>query len=241
MPKYRRYISDLFQARAVQLGWKEKPGEDDDSRLLRPAVVGAVAIHAEDPAFIEQAKKLAWAWLDDYKAVDPEMLQDVMLTAARHGDRALFDRMHEQAKKETDENARGTLLAALGAFRDPAILKAAYAIVLTDEFQPRESINVFFATTSFPDTREIGYEFVKQNWDALIAKLPTDFGAFLPYAAIGYCDSQHRADAEAFFKDRVTKVVGAPRNLAQVLESISLCAANKEANEPSVVEFLTKY
>ncbi|MGO9348747.1 MAG: ERAP1-like C-terminal domain-containing protein, partial [Terriglobales bacterium] len=104
-----------------------------------------------------------------------------------------------------------------------------------------ESINVFFATTSFPDTRELGYDFVKQNWDALIAKLPTDFGAFLPYAAVGFCDGQHRSDAEAFFKDRATKVVGAPRILAQVLESISLCAANKEANEPSVVEFLTKY
>jgi alanyl aminopeptidase len=241
MPKYRRYLSDMFQARAEQLGWKDRPGEDDDSRLLRPAIVGVVAIHAEDPAFIEQAKKLAWAWLDDHKAVDTDMLQDVMITAARHGDRALFDRIHDQAKKETDERVRATLLAALGAFRDPAILKTAFAIVLTDEFDPRESLNVFFATSSFPDTRELAYEFVKQNYDALIAKLPTDFGAVLPYAAVGFCDAQHRADAEAFFKDRVTKVVGAPRNLAQVLETINLCATNKEANEPSVVEFLTKY
>ena len=241
MPKYRRYLSDMFLARAEQLGWKDKPGEDDDTRLLRPAIVGAVAIHAENPAMIEQAKKLAWAWLDDRKSVDTDMLANVMITAARHGDRALFDRMHEQAKKETDETARATLLAAMGAFRDPTILKTAHAIVLTDEFQPRESMNIFFATSSFPDTRELGYEFVKQNWDALIAKLPTDFGAVLPYAAVGFCDTQHRTDAEAFFKDRVTKVVGAPRNLAQVLESISLCAANKEANEPSVVEFLTKY
>jgi alanyl aminopeptidase len=231
----------MFQARAEQLGWKDRPGEDDDSRLLRPAIVGVVAIHAEDPAFIEQAKKLAWAWLDDHKAVDTDMLQDVMITAARHGDRALFDRIHDQAKKETDERVRATLLAALGAFRDPAILKTAFAIVLTDEFDPRESLNVFFATSSFPDTRELAYEFVKQNYDALIAKLPTDFGAVLPYAAVGFCDAQHRADAEAFFKDRVTKVVGAPRNLAQVLETINLCATNKEANEPSVVEFLTKY
>ena len=241
MPKYRRYISDLFQARAEQLGWKARPGEDDDSRLLRPAVVGVVANHAEDPAFIEQAKKLAWAWLDDRKAVDTDMLSDAMIAAARHGDRALFDRIHAQAKKETDEVARGTLLVALGSFRDPEILKAAQAIVLSDEFQGRESISILFSSVGDPATRDLGYDFVKQNWDALIAKLPTDFGAFLPYAAVGYCDSQHRADAEAFFKDRVTKVVGAPRNLAQVLETISLCAANKDANEASVVEFLSKY
>jgi alanyl aminopeptidase len=240
-PKYRRYISDLYKARAEQLGWKDRPGEDDDSRMLRPVVVGAVAIRAEDAAFVEQGKKLAVAWLDDHKAVDRDMLGDVMETAARNGDRALFDRIRAQAKKETDEEVRGTLLAALGSFRDPEIQKTALGIVMTDEFQAREAIYILFAASSFPENNDLNFDFVKQNWDALIAKLPIDFGAYLPYGAIGYCDNRHRADAEAFFKDRVTKVVGAPRILAQVLETIDLCAANKAANEASVAEFLNKY
>ena len=46
---------------------------------------------------------------------------------------------------------------------------------------------------------------------------------------------------EAFFKDRSTKYTGGPRNLDQVLESISLCAASKSANEASVAEFLKNY
>jgi cytosol alanyl aminopeptidase len=241
LPKYRRYISDLYKARAEQLGWKDRPGEEDDIRLLRPAIVGAVTNKAEDPAFIEQANKLALAWLDDHKAVDPDMLNVVLIGAAKHGDRALFDRMRAQAKKETTEDVRRTLLAALGSFRDPAILKIAMPIVLTDEFDNRESIRILFAARNYPGSRDLAYEFVKQNWDALIAKLPTDYGAFLPFVADQYCDNQHRADAEAFFTGRATKYAGGPRNLAQTLEVVSLCAANKDANEASVIEFLKNY
>jgi len=241
IPKYQRYMSDLYKARAQQLGWKDRPGEDDDSRLLRPRVVEVVTDHAEDPAFVDQAKKLALAWLDDHKAVDPDMLDVVLTAAARHGDRAVFDRMRAQVKKETEEEVRKTLLDALGSFHDPAILKTALAIVLTDEFTNRESIEILFSTRQFPETRDLAYDFVKQNWDALIAKLPTDWGAFLPFIASHYCDNQHRADAEQFFTGRATKYAGGPRNLAQLLETVSLCVANKSANETSVAEFLKKY
>ena len=238
---YRRYMSDQYKPRAEQLGWKAKAGEDDDSRLLRPNLFGVVANQAEDREFIEQGMKLALAWLEDHKAVDPDMVSAVLNTAARHGDRSLFDRLRAQAKKEADENLRGWLLSAMGSFRDPAITKVALPIILTDEFDNRESLTILFNAAASPQTRDIAYDFLKQNWDTLVAKLPTDFGAFLPFAAGNYCDPQHRADAEAFFKDRSTKYTGGPRNLSQVLEGISLCAANKDASQSSVAEFLKNY
>jgi alanyl aminopeptidase len=62
-----------------------------------------------------------------------------------------------------------------------------------------------------------------------------------PYIAAGYCDAVHREDVEAFFKDRSTKYTGGPRILAQVLEGIDLCMAYKQAQAPSVAEFLQQY
>jgi hypothetical protein len=129
----------------------------------------------------------------------------------------------------------------MGSFSDPAITRVALPIILTDEFDNRESLAILIGAVASSQTRDVAYDFVKQNWDALVAKLPTDFGAFLPYAARRYCDRQHRADAEAFFKDRSTKYAGGPRILSQVLESIGICAANKDANQSSVVEFLKNY
>jgi alanyl aminopeptidase len=133
------------------------------------------------------------------------------------------------------------LLFSLGLFPDPEIAKVALPIVLTDEFDNRESLGILFGVSQSRKTRDLAYDFVKQNWDALVAKLPTDTGAFLPYVAGGYCDAGHRQDTEDFFKGRSTKYAGGPRTLSQVLEGIDLCIAYKQAQAPSVAEFLKQY
>ena len=200
-----------------------------------------MANEAEDPEAIAEAKKLAVAWLDDHKAVAPDMVGVVLTTAARHSNRELFDRMRRAAKQEKDENFRGTLLFSLGLFENPAIIKVAMPIVLTDEFDNRESLAILVAVSQSAKTRDLAYDFVKQNWDALTTKLPTDMQAYAPQIAAGYCDAGHRQDVDSFFKDRSTKYTGGPRTLAQVLEGIDLCVAYKQAQQPSVVEFLQQY
>jgi cytosol alanyl aminopeptidase len=241
VPRYRQYLMDLYGGRAQSLGWKASPGETDDARLLRPQVLDVVANQAEDAEAIAEAKKLAAAWLDDHKAVAPDMVRVVLGTAARHGDRELFDRMRAAARQEKDENFREALLFRLGFFPDPEIVKIAMPIVLTDEFDSRQSLAIIGGVEQSPNTRDLAYAFVKQNWDALTAKLPTDMQADAPSIAVGYCDRAHRQDVEAFFKDRSTKFTGGPRILAQVLEGIDLCIAYKQEQAPSVAEFLKQY
>ena len=239
--KYHEYLERIYGARARQLGWKPKPGESDNERLLRPNVVAVVAIEAQDGDLIAQAKSLAQAWLDDHKAVDPEVADSVLVTAAKYGDRPFFDHLRAAAKREQNEDLRRTMLFAMGLFPDPEIVKLALSIVLTDEFDIRQSLLIVFGAARFPPTRDLAYDFVKQNWDALTAKLPTDSGAYLPDVAGGYCDEAHRQDAASFFQGRSTKYSGGPRNLAQMLEGIDLCVAFKKAQQPSVTEFLKSY
>ncbi|HXJ91987.1 MAG TPA: M1 family metallopeptidase [Terriglobia bacterium] len=240
-PRYHQYLMDVYGERARSLGWKASADESDDARFLRPQVLSIIANGAEDPEAIAEAKKLTAAWLDDHKAVAPDMVGVVLITAARHGDRQLFDRMRAAAKQEKDESFRRTLLFSLGLFPDPEMAKVAMPIVLTGEFDNRQSLDILFGVSQLTRTRDLAYDFVKQNWDALVAKLPTDTGAFLPYIAGGYCDAGHRQDVEDFFKGRSTKYAGGPRNLDQVLEGIDLCIAYKQAQEPSLAEFLKQY
>jgi hypothetical protein len=125
LSRYRQYLMDAYGGRAHSLGWKVSPGETDDARLLRPLVLRVIAKQAEDPEAIAEANRLAAAWLDDHNSVAPDMVEAVLVIAARHGDRDLFDRMRAAAKREKDEDFRGTLLECLGFFPDPAILKVA--------------------------------------------------------------------------------------------------------------------
>jgi hypothetical protein len=60
---------------------------------------------------------------------------------------------------------------------------------------------------------------VKEHYDRLVAKLPraasSDMSAEPPLVAGGYCDEEHHAEGEAFFKDRAPKTTGGPRTLAE--------------------------
>lgn len=245
-PNYARFIRKTYGARAHALGWREKPGEDEDVRLLRPTLLRLVAGDGEDKALIAEASSLARRWLQDHQTMDPDLLSAILHIAAMYGDRALFDRFYAEAKKTSDRTERARLLSAMGSFRDADILKAALSIALTEEFDSLESVapvlgargNPTFSVTRDPKTRALVYEFVKQNFDALVAKLPRDSGANLARVASGFCDEEHRADVEAFFKDRATKFVGGPRILAQTLEQIRLCSAFRRAQQTSVAAFL---
>jgi alanyl aminopeptidase len=240
-PHYARYIRKIYGPRARALGWRPRKGEDDETRLLRPQLLGLVAGEGEDPVLIAEAGRLARRWLDDRRSLDGDLVGPILRIAARNGDRALFDRLHAEARKTTDLRQRNDLLWAMSAFRDAEILKAAFAIPLTDEFHPTEAMGLIWGPSGDPKTRPLAYEFVKTNFDALVAKLPRDEGAYLPYIAGGFCDEERRAEVEAFFKDRSTKFTGGPRVLAQVLEGIRLCTALKTAQQPSLEAFLMKF
>jgi alanyl aminopeptidase len=240
-PNYARFIRKMYGEQAQKLGWRAMPNEDDNTRLLRLTLLGFVAGDGEDRRLIAEARKLARQWLYTRQGIDADMIGAVLGTAARNGDRALFDRLHAAAKKASDRRERGRLLNAMGSFRDVDIVKTALSILLTDEFDARESMGLVWGALADRKTRVVVYDFIKQNFDALVAKLPRDAGAGFPFIGASFCDDEHRVDVEAFFKDRSTKFTGGPRMLAQALERMSLCIAFKRAQQPSVAAFLKKY
>jgi alanyl aminopeptidase len=103
---------------------------------------------------------------------------------------------------------------------------------------------LLFGPLSYPETRALPFQFVKNNLDALLARLPrevgADFAASLPEVGRAFCDSEHRADVQSFFEDRVKQYTGGPRNLTQTLESIDVCIARKQALAPELSAFLSE-
>jgi alanyl aminopeptidase len=238
-PNYRRLITKLYSAKAKQLGWTPKAKEDDGTRLLRPSLLGLVA-RDEKNELSAEARKLTEAWLTDRKAIDHDMLSTVLTTAARVGDRPLWDKLRAEAKKTPDRKERNQLLGAMAAFKDPQIVAENLQIVLSDEFDLRESITLLYGASNDSKTRQTAYDFTKANFEKLVSRMPRDWGAGLASVANGFCDAEHHADTEAFFKDKVGRFVGGPRSLAQTLESISLCQAQLGSRQASVSAFLKK-
>jgi alanyl aminopeptidase len=240
-PNYQRYIAKLYGEKARALGWTPKPGEDEDTRLLRPELVGLVADEGEDATLRAEARTLALKWLSDRKAVSPDVARTVLHVAARSGDRALFDKLHAEARRATDRHDRQMLLNAMGSFKDPAIAKAALAIIGTDEFDPREANNILWNVAEDAATRPLGWEYLKSNFDQLTKRLSPEMMAFSPQYAVSFCDAPHQRDMEQFFRDRSPKLPGGPRLLAQASEEAELCRAYVGAQQASVTAFLKNW
>jgi alanyl aminopeptidase len=239
-PGYERLIKRLFRARAAELGWQSRKGETDDRKQLRPRLLSLVAGLGRDPELGKQATALAWKWVDDHKAVEPELVRVVLMTAARRGDQTLFDRLLADAKKTQDRTERERLLGALGGFVEPKLVNRAMAIMLTDQFDLRESLGILQGGVLNPATREVAYKFVVDNFDAITNKLPAMYRPHMAFMLVLLCDDTRKAEAEKFFRPRLEKLDGGPRLLAQALEQLSLCSAAKQAQTPGVVAYLKK-
>jgi alanyl aminopeptidase len=249
-PGYARFVRKLYAQRAHALGWKPKPGEDEDTGLLRRQLVPLVANQGEDRALVDEAGRLVRAWLDQKQGIEPDMLDVALDVAARHGDRALYDRILEAARKTTDRRDRRRLITALASFEDPALVGESLRLFLSSDFDPRESGALLFGGQRGRKRRQatgLTLAFVKSHYDAILARVPQgvfaggEFAAALPWVAADACDQQTRADVESFFRDRSAKAVGGPRVLDQVLEGINLCAQSAAAQRDSVAAFLRKW
>ncbi len=245
VPNYERFFLKNFQARAQELGWTPKPGEPDNVRLLRPSLLSDVSIDGGDQQLAKEARELTDKWFENHKAIEPDLTNAVLQTAAYYGDKALFDKFSSELKKTSDRQERQRILRAMGSFRDPAAIQAGMEAVLKGDIPFIEGVYLLFAGQQSAATRKMAFNFMKAHFDEIAAKRPTgggfDAGAEFPYVGASFCDKQSEEELKSFFEPRVDKFVGAPRILAQVLERIDSCIATKAAQEPGVVAFLKQY
>jgi alanyl aminopeptidase len=239
-PNYQRFVRQLFGARQKALGWASAKGESDDDRLLRPLLGHLVGAQGGDPEVRAGATALVKRWLADPKAAGPGVIGAALHVAAIDGDRALFERLLEAAKRTNDRRDRTRLLHALGDFRDPALYRQALDLLRGDEFDARE-LHALLYSSDRPEGRAIAYDFVKQNFDVLASKLPGPEVASLPFVASELCDGARRDEVRAFFSGRSSKFPGGPRQLEQALEAMHICAANVSAQREGAIAFFKKY
>jgi cytosol alanyl aminopeptidase len=236
-PAFSRFVDKALSKRALEIGFRPKAGESDEVRLIRPIIVGAAGLRGENAALGAEADKLARAWLDDSSALEDDMVGVALTIAARRGDRALYDRFHAELGKAKNARRRNHLLAAMASFRDPAIVREALTLFLSKELDPRDALSLLFQDDRMV---EVTFVFLKEHYDAIIARLPGELAADAPRFGESFCSEPDRAQVEAFFKDRIEKITGGPRNLAQALETISLCNAQRELHAASLAAFLKK-
>ncbi len=238
-PDRARFLRDTYGARARALGFTPRPNEDEDTRLLRPQLLRLAGRQGGDPKLVAEARALTEKWLKDRRALAPDMVDVTLSIAAAHGDAQLHAKLLEAMKGEKERKVRQQLLGALGSFTHPELTRSHLPLLLDPAMDMREAFWLLFGASWEPRTRDVAFSFVKENYDALAARLPEERVAGLMYTGSSYCDPVHRQEVAAFFSERAARIPGGQRDLAQILESVDLCIALKSAQGSSVESFLS--
>ncbi len=235
---YPAWVRQHFGAQARALGMEAHPGEAEDTRLLRPRLVAFVATRGEDPALIAAARAMAERWLKDPASVDPDMVNTALGIAGAFGDASLHERLVERLKTSPDRAMRSHLLTALAAFRDPGLVKANMALWEAAPIDPRELVRLLYGAIHEPAAEEVAFQAVREHFEQFASQAPERTVTNLFLVGLGFCDAQHRAAVAEAFGPRAEKVLGGKRVLAQTLEAIDLCTADKAVQVPSITAYL---
>lgn len=239
--RYRRMVGKLFGASARTLGWRNAANDDPLRRAHRAAVLSLVAHQGRDARLLDEAARLARAWLGDRKAVDPDLVDVIISAAALRGGKPLFDAYIAEARRTDDREDRARLLGALGAFGEAALAEAALALVLGDEFDVRETSDIVGSVLGERTTRALGWSWVEAHWDEMAARMRDDEKGWSMQMAAVFCDVEARRRAEAFFAPRAAAIDGGPHALAKALERIDLCIVQRQQQAADIHAFLAAY
>lgn len=236
----RRYFDSLYAAEARALGWRRRPGDDDDVQARRRALVPSVA--TRDAELAAEARRLAEAWLDDRGAIEPDMAYGALWVAAYHGDAALFDRYVAELTEARDRTELAMLYGMLGEFRDPALIERALAFVLDTGNDIRDTKAIVWNVLSQRERRRENWELIAPHLPALFARMRDDEASWMIGWIAGYaCSAADRAERVAVLEPVVDGIDGARLSYERGLEQVDLCIEQLARDRAAIEAFLSAY
>ncbi len=226
----RRTVSERVAPLAVQVGWNEKSGEDEDVRSLREQLLPFAADSDAGAALRAEARELALRWIGDREAVPFNMAGPALDTAARFADEATYGKLEAALVAIQDQRDRHTLIAAIAKVRDPSLRDRALSLAFLRkdgaEILNGAHVEDLLSAASYDDaSRRAAFDFLRDHFDAVKAKIPRDSLAWLLQ---GFGDLCTPADRDAFrelFAPRASTFLGGELAFRQAMESIELCVA----------------
>jgi alanyl aminopeptidase len=233
------YASRLYRKRYKQLGWRARSGDSSDTKLLREAVIRFMVMDVRDKAARARAARLGRTFIG-YRtkakrgAVDPQLVGLVLATAVQETDEGLFEHLVNSLGSSADAMARSRTLSALGHAEDPALSARALDLTLDPRIRVSEISRLLGTQFRNPRTRERAWQWFTEHFDELAARSGSSQAGGAPWYAASFCTDEGAAEVQRFFEPRVAELTGGPRNLAAVVEAISLCAKKATVYRPGV-------
>ncbi len=219
---FRDRVAARFGPALAEIGWDPPPREPIDARVRRGVLVGLLGDVAAWPPVLAVAARRFETYLIRRTAVDPNLVDSVVMLAARTGDARRFEAMLEAFDGATTPQERRRFLLALAEFRDEALVRRTLSLCLGPRIPTQDLAIVIARLLVNPAARGLSWDFLRKHWSRLRKRMPPMLATRLIEAtpALG---ARYRQEVEAFFRTHPLPTGG--RALEQALERFELDAA----------------
>jgi puromycin-sensitive aminopeptidase len=235
-PRFQAFVRELFGARAAKLGWNTAPGDTDETRLSRAALLRAVVLLARDPGAVAEAEKRLPP-LGVAPEVDPNLLDVVVTAAARGADLARLEDLRRRAREETDPAAKRRYLHALARVEAPPVAARAVELALESDVPMQDFTSYLGVLLANPATREAAWKVVQTRFPEVRAKADSPMlQRRLIEGLSALPERRHLEEIKAFLAAH--PIDGAKQATAQTLERLTMDVALRERLVPAITTWL---
>jgi puromycin-sensitive aminopeptidase len=170
-PLLRTFVHDLLAPVLDRVGWIPAAGEDEQTPLLRAALVGALGSIAEDPLVIAEARRLFALDADGEGGLPADLAASVLGVVASHATRDEFDAILDRYRHPSSPMAEARHLNALAAVRDPELAEEVRELCRT-EVRSQNAPYVIGAMLRNRYTGEDTFRYVAAHFAELSERFP---------------------------------------------------------------------
>jgi puromycin-sensitive aminopeptidase len=233
---FGKLVTELYGGRAAKLGWTPAAGEDDEVRLRRAVLLRALVVTARDGNAIAEAEgRLPAAGTTG--GVDPNLLDIVVIAAARRADEARFEDLRGRGKSETDPASKRRYLHALARVEAGEMPARAVELALSDDVPMQDFSSYVSVLLGNRATREAAFAMIRDRWTETRAKADSPMILRrLVESLAGLPERRHYDDVRAFLEAH--PIDGAKQAIAQTLERMQMDVALRDRILPRISAWL---
>ena len=239
-PSHRPLLEAFVRTRVgpatASVGWTPQPGESELTGQLRSELIGALGRLGNDAETQARAAELYVTARKDSAAVDPNLFPALVAILAFTGNAARYDEFTERFKTAATPQEERRYLFALAMFRQPTLLDRTLAKTLDGEIRIQDAPFMVSAVMSNVYGRELGWRFVKTNWEVLDQRFPKQGLRRMCGGITGLCKPELERDVRQFFDSRKIDLGG--KTLDQYLEQLRIGVSFGERYTRSLTEYL---
>jgi aminopeptidase N len=231
---FRAYAQGVLRPQLARVGWDPQPGESDNLRLMRGALLSALG-RLGDPEVVAEAHRRFDAMALQPSAMPAGLRRTVLTSIAQHADAADWERLHAMAVHAPSEIERRDLYVLLGEADDPALAQRALDLALSGE-PVATTVPAMIEAVSIRHPG-LTLDFAAAHWDRVSVLLEPDYRpAYVPGLVMGASDPAVAGRLAAFADAHIP--ASARREERKALANIRLLAAVRQDRLPEVDRWL---